>query len=159
MHAVGRHFAVAILLFAVPSPASADLVANRGQTIALPDTLGGSVNVLAGVIASDDCDDIRVTSFPQRGTLPAVSLRTGPNMWRKRVEVYSDGRLRGTLDAPGNEGRSGAPVPLVPGELYKTQLHLVKPKALGVMTGFYQIVGLSRFGGQDIEIFWARDRC
>lgn len=158
MHSV-RFFAVAAFSLAAATPALADIVANRsGQTIALPDGLGSGVNVLAGTRRSDDCDDIRVITSPQRGSLTAISLRTAPGMWGKTVELFVDDRRRGTLVAPGG-GRAPSTVPVPPGELHKAQLHFVKPKVLGVPTGVYQIVGLGRFAGQDIDIFWARDRC
>lgn len=159
MHAIGRLVTFAILLGCVHVAASADIVGNAStQTIALPDTLGAGINILAGARRSDDCDDIRLIALPMSGLVPGIRLRTGPDTWGKKVEILVDGNLAGTLEAPGNRGTS-APVPLVPGDLYKTQLNFVKPKAFGALRPFYQIVGLGRFAHQDIEIVWQRDHC
>jgi len=160
MKAVVRLVGFAILLCAAHSSATADIVDNKSsQTIALPPTLGSGVDILAGAIRSD-CDVIRLSAGPLRvgETLPGVSLRTGSGTWGKRVELFVDGTSRGVIEAAGNGGTSETQ-PIIPEELYRAQLNLLKPKAFGVMTGLYQIVGLSRFANQHIEIFWERDSC
>ena len=145
--------------------AGAAVVDNKsGRVIAVPLVTGAGVNILESFPNSDDCDDIRFIETPRSDGFAGFHLRRassvpGRGMWGKRIEVFVDGNQRGLLNAPGDGTDASPGVLVLPADLYKAQLHVMKDKAFGVMTGVYQIVGLSRFGGRDVDIVWVKDRC
>lgn len=149
-----------ILCLVGHTEAPAKLFDNKaGKTLILPKVLRPSVNVLAGATASDDCDEIRFLAADRGDRGANFTLRTGLGMWDKKVELFIDGRLESSIAAAGNGGQSTSALFVNAKELSKAQLVLLKPKAFGVMTAAYQLIGARRFTGKNVQIWWVRDRC
>jgi hypothetical protein len=126
-------------------------------TSASPDLIGGPAN-------GDDCDIIEMVSSPP-GSIASgggveVQIQTADQApWWKAIELFVDGR-----QAPYNaraEGSGGvsSSLPVLPDELARAQLVLVKPKFLGAATRVYQVVGLDRAAGRSVTFIWRRDHC